>query len=842
MVNPSEDTRSKALREEQYADLNRARRLVNAESEELRKNGFTKIGYQKIIRRYAPPLVASMEAHAKASRERFTIQTAKWLKGLGWERVALVCIDATIRRCAEQATGAGQGPFARILGRALELEERALRLEEEHPLEVKRVRDRENADSMHFHMSMADLLRKFGIRREREAEDLQRMGTFVIVNMLAIGLVVQTKVVFSKGTVVNLTLHPDVQTQLTEIGVRDIAEVWDRSHSLMEVPPDPHKGVEGGGYLTAHRKALAPLLNMYKIRKSDRERVSETFKPESMPIVFDAVNYIQSIPFTFHSAVRSHQIALWERGDGSMGIPLPNPPEEPVRPPMADYRDKANGGKNKKEWSELTDAVRDAVMDFNRQVKEWREALLHWRTRRIEVGGVVRGMNGKDKVWCPTFVDTRGRVYYRGIPNPQSTDIGKGVLHFAEKLPLGPRGLFWLKVQFANSYGYDKTTFDDRVAWVDRNWETIEAALDDPASHEEVWGDSPWCAFSAAWEIREAIRSGNPETYCTGQPVTLDATCSGLQHVSALLRDEYGGALVNLTPGDGVQKCDIYTHVAHQTLKALEEEMHKPYPEDATPKQREKIREDRAKAAWWVQQGITRKMAKKPVMTYCYSATPRSAGESVYTELVAKYGKPSAENPWERQRGHGYKDAMWLGVRLHAQVEKEFPKAAEFMRYMQRLAAAAGDRKITWISPSGFEAQQDYREMGIVTVKLSSLNRKFHVGVSGLGKELDTINPKTTKQSIAPNFIHSLDAAHIHLVAATAKKRGIPLLCIHDCIGMHPSNVDEMSRIIRACFVAMYSEDRLQGAWQDICPDYAEPPQPGDLDIRKVLDSQFFFC
>ena len=46
-------------------------------------------------------------------------------------------------------------------------------------------------------------------------------------------------------------------------------------------------------------------------------------------------------------------------------------------------------------------------------------------------------------------------------------DLARGLLLFAKPKPLGPTGLYWLKVQLANLYGKDKLSLDGRVAWSD---------------------------------------------------------------------------------------------------------------------------------------------------------------------------------------------------------------------------------------------------------------------------------------------------------------------------------------------------------------------------------------
>jgi DNA-directed RNA polymerase len=55
----------------------------------------------------------------------------------------------------------------------------------------------------------------------------------------------------------------------------------------------------------------------------------------------------------------------------------------------------------------------------------------------------------------------------------------------------------------------------------------------------------------------------------SGLPVAQDGSCNGLQHFSALLRDEIGGKAVNLIPGDVPE--DVYQRIADKVLSKLEE-------------------------------------------------------------------------------------------------------------------------------------------------------------------------------------------------------------------------------------------------------------------------------
>ena len=75
-----------------------------------------------------------------------------------------------------------------------------------------------------------------------------------------------------------------------------------------------------------------------------------------------------------------------------------------------------------------------------------------------------------ERIYFPHSIDFRGRAY--PIPphlNHQGPDLCRGLLEFAEKKPLGERGLFWLKITLANLKGEDKLVFEDRIKWCDAN-------------------------------------------------------------------------------------------------------------------------------------------------------------------------------------------------------------------------------------------------------------------------------------------------------------------------------------------------------------------------------------
>jgi DNA-directed RNA polymerase len=145
---------------------------------------------------------------------------------------------------------------------------------------------------------------------------------------------------------------------------------------------------------------------------------------------------------------------------------------------------------------------------------------------------------------------------------------------------------------------------------------------------------------------------------------------------------------------------------------------------------------------------------------------------------------------------------------------------------------------ITWVSPSGFPAVQAY-----YNVEVHRINSRLHGPVKlRVLTETDTADESKHVTGFAPNFVHSLDAAHLHLTAAAAADRGISnLAMIHDDYGTHAYHAEELFHLIRECFVTMYETSDPVADLRAKYPYLDEPPSRGTLDIRDVRKSDYFF-
>jgi DNA-directed RNA polymerase len=150
----------------------------------------------------------------------------------------------------------------------------------------------------------------------------------------------------------------------------------------------------------------------------------------------------------------------------------------------------------------------------------------------------------------------------------------------------------------------------------------------------------------------------------------------------------------------------------------------------------------------------------------------------------------------------------------------------------------APDGVISWVTPSGFLATQtyyDYEEHSVATKLFGHARIKVLV-------EGPEPSAARHSQGLSPNFIHSMDASHLHLTVNKMAERvpGVSLAMIHDSFGTHAADTEIMYHVLREEFVRMYTE---HDPIQDFAKRYMipNPPKKGNLDLSLVLQSRYVF-
>ncbi|MGL4250686.1 MAG: DNA-directed RNA polymerase, partial [Aeromonas sp.] len=364
-----------------------------------------------------------------------------------------------------------------------------------------------------------------------------------------------------------------------------------------------------------------------------------------MPQVYDAVNAIQNTAWKINGDVLAvaNMIVNWDN------CPVKEVPSinVAVKPKLE------NGITNiKGETIETIELDADGNPVCERQLKKWKKAAAAIyrnerarQSRRLSMEFALSQANKfshYDAIWFPHNLDWRGRVYSVPMFNPQGNDMAKGLLTFAKGVEIGAEGAYWLAVHGANCAGVDKVSLDDRVKWVADNEAMILASAEQPL--ECTWwaeqDSSSFCFLAFCFEWAAYVKSGRSESYVSHLPLAFDGTCSGLQHFSAMLRDEVGGSAVNLTPSEKPQ--DVYGIVAVEVNKVLAKLAAEGSDDEMVTKEDKKTGEITEKlqlgtktlARQWLEFGVNRGVTKRSVMTLAYGSKQFGFADQVREDTV----------------------------------------------------------------------------------------------------------------------------------------------------------------------------------------------------------------
>jgi DNA-directed RNA polymerase len=241
---------------------------------------------------------------------------------------------------------------------------------------------------------------------------------------------------------------------------------------------------------------------------------------------------------------------------------------------------------------------------------------------------------------------------------------------------------------------------------------------------------------------------------------------------------------------------------------------------------------------WLGERGI-RKLFKPPVMTFAYNVTEPGMVRQIYDEyfeLLLKHNRPypqllNAKGKPDPGR-YGY-----LAKKARAAAMKLLPKPAAVMRYLGALVANQTYQNLCLecVSPTGFVWGNRYHLPRLKTVNMFSGGERMQYRVA------EGCRPIVDQEAIrkaAPNFVHSMDAAHLIRVVNAATAEDIETLTVHDCFACLAPDAERFNRIIRVELAMLYAgQDHLRTlrdrASAPILP-MINPPEYGSHDPITV--------
>ena len=249
-----------------------------------------------------------------------------------------------------------------------------------------------------------------------------------------------------------------------------------------------------------------------------------------------------------------------------------------------------------------------------------------------------------NQFYLPVRLDYRGRLYcITEYLNYQGIELAKGLLQFSigEKVYLSDDlAIKYLKIFGANCYGnkLDKKSFNDRIAWVDKNLEDIinfdNGVLLNNAENKILF-------LSFCFEYIKYIQALNNKDsfFVSNLPIQLDASCNGFQHLTLLVDDLALSKELNLnesTWNDNPK--DFYHFIALKVKNFFANKL-----DDSQTGKLVLSLEDKESYKKLARLDIYRALIKKAVMTIPYNITLIGIIEqikdfaTIYEELDKKY-------------------------------------------------------------------------------------------------------------------------------------------------------------------------------------------------------------
>jgi DNA-directed RNA polymerase len=421
-------------------------------------------------------------------------------------------------------------------------------------------------------------------------------------------------------------------------------------------------------------------------------------------------------------------------------------------------------------------------------------------------------------------LDFCGRIYPTGhYLTPQGPDLARALLTFANGCTITPTPEGDPAIAALEQYGRQCL---DTV--LDR--EQVQAIGHDPLGTQQLWAAAkkPWqylafCIERAA--LADAHDAGTP--YVSTLPVWQDALANGFQHMALLLGDERLAARVGLLPSN--KPGDVYDDVAElMTARLWDFARSESYPEHhSVPKDLMMFLPEPATDLLQHFGGkITRDVAKGPTMRFGYGED-----EGLEDSFAEEHGLDDDLNAC-------FARALHETLQNPAGVTA---KAVELREWFQAVgqAIAQTEKPAKWCVPgTRFPAGQQ-------TFKVKPVRMLFMwKGVKYPRVRVNVPVAKLSKQdharSLAPNVIHSLDAAHL-MLTVTQLPAGTSIGTVHDGFATCATMAPKLEQSLKEAFVGLYEAgqhplDDLVEQFGHQSVEMPTPPERGALRLSASED------
>lgn len=613
-----------------------------------------------------------------------------------------------------------------------------------------------------------------------------------------------------------------------------------RKFPILLAKPVDWTSFEGSGGYYNDGLYKVPLI---KARTGSRKLLRSYFEKTDQSLLYDVLNTLQATPWQVNRRVFDVMYTIFENNMVDPESSYNNPyligrlpynesqePEDYINPHL--YGEIQTEGKYKG-----LPVDKKQMRKYFKDLEDQRDLIISNAGKAIMMNLVLYNAKeylDEEQFYFSYQYDFRGRIYpIQQHLQPQGKGEVKALLRFKNGCKIeDDEQLRWFLIHGANCYGYDKLEYSDRVLKIREQVEDIKAIAEDPIGNRRLWKDADEPFMYLAWCFEYAEYLKDPEGFESHLPIALDATCSGIQIYSGLLRDKEGAEAVNVI---GNTRKDIYQKVADVVNSYIN---NGDYQSTITYKTSDgKVHEMSSQPLIDSLKGnIDRKLTKRNTMTQPYSVTKYG----MYEQLKAELSELESNNKkfWVGDLWAVAKILTDLNDRAISEVVKGAKIGQEYLKRITSDVVKQG-RWVFYTTPiTGFPVLQKIHktEVDRITTPIGKLNIK---------KTVKELNNQKMANGIAPNYIHSLDAVLLAYTVLKLKDDGCTNFhLIHDSYGVPVSHITHLNNRVREAYIELFQTDPLTKFVQQVNPTTNDLPSEvmiNTLDLSQVVDSTYIF-
>jgi hypothetical protein len=465
-----------------------------------------------------------------------------------------------------------------------------------------------------------------------------------------------------------------------------------------------------------------------------------------------------------------------------------------------------------------------------------------------------------DSLWYPWSFDTRTRCYpIGGLGTPHGSPSERYTIEFAKGERLSESGIEWALRGIGAAALDTKGSVNSRIQWAKDNMNLIrhlaegtDSALAAAEGYEEPLN---LLALSRAWVQHE--NGGDWH-----KPVYVDGTCSGWQIVSALLGSEAGMRATNVWPATyDDTPADAYKLARNKLIEWIGEGNDKLICGKRMPSGADMSLW--AEALQWNDSKLGRKLSKAFATTAVYGSGNRTQADDFEDVLLeVMLGMSSTErwrfmpNRYDKKVLNGLANALGKAFTELLGPVMQYNSAIKSMARNRILQGCPEELRDQFKAANKLNVRAGQVErvrLGRILKDTSTHGLKFTtpdgsvvdlVEYSQTVERYQTLHhgkpsyPMTwtdswdygaTLRAAAPGVIHSLDSCILKLALSPLE---IPVVAIHDAVGAHPNEMDNIGHRLRDAFLVTTRGDFLKGLadeW-DVEPKCSVNPRDGWRD------------